>query len=98
MSITAKHLATFLMGAAAGAAIMKYNNMSKEEQEALVNNLKTKADDLKTEAEGAISNLQVYFEDLKGKGMDALKTHMGEAEHLVNEFINPKKDTGSTTA
>ncbi len=87
MSISPKHLATFLLGAAAGAAIVKYKSMSPEEQENLVNDLKSKADTVKTEAEVAVEKLAVYFEDLKEKGMEALKSQMGEAEAMINDIL-----------
>jgi nitrogen regulatory protein PII-like uncharacterized protein len=87
MSISPKHLATFLLGAAAGAAIIKYKSMSPEEQEALVSDLKTKANTVKDEAEVAVEKLAIYFEDLKTKGMEALKTQMGEAESIINDIM-----------
>ena len=33
MSVSAKHIATFIMGALAGVALTKYHNMSDEEKE-----------------------------------------------------------------
>jgi hypothetical protein len=85
--ISPKHLATFLMGAAAGAAIMKYNSMTPEEQDKLTGDLKQKAEDAQAEAKQAIAQLQDYFADLQTKGMDALKTQMGSAEQMIHEFI-----------
>ena len=38
--INPKHLATFLLGSAAVAAIMKYNSLSEEEKEKLMVDLK----------------------------------------------------------
>jgi len=43
MSVSAKHLATFIMGALAGVALTKYHNMSEEEKEKFVAGLKEKA-------------------------------------------------------
>ena len=50
MSVNAKHLATFILGAAAGVALNKY--LQTEEGEKTLNDLKEKASNLKTEAEG----------------------------------------------
>ena len=72
MSINAKHLATFILGAAAGVAAHKY--LQSEEGEKLLEDLKTKANDLKAEAEGAIDKAPEYFEELKAKGSDGLKS------------------------
>ncbi len=85
--ITPKHLATFLMGAAAGAAIIKYNSMTKEEQDALVDNLKQKAEDAKGEAKAAMDNLQDFFTNVQEKGMDTLKNQMGNAEVMIQDFL-----------
>ncbi|MBK7692247.1 MAG: hypothetical protein IPJ31_14470 [Bacteroidetes bacterium] len=60
--INPKHLATFLLGAAAGAAIMKYNSLSEEEKEKLMADLKAKADTVKNEAEEGFDKLKEYFE------------------------------------
>jgi hypothetical protein len=87
MPISAKHLATFLMGAAAGAAIMKYNSLSDEEKEKLVGDFKAKANEVKGEAENALSHLQEYFEEIKTKGLDTLKTQFGEAEGIFKDLF-----------
>jgi uncharacterized protein YicC (UPF0701 family) len=102
--ITPKHLATFLLGAAAGAAIMKYNSMTPEEQEKMLADLKKKAEDIQDEASKAFTQATGYFEDMSSKGMEALKTNMGTAENAVQEFINnmtkmaQKPDTGEQKA
>jgi hypothetical protein len=94
--ISPKHLATFLMGAAAGAAIMKYNSMTPEEQQNLIADLKQKAEDAQDEAKQAMTQMHEYFTDMQGKGMEALKTQMGSAEGMINDFIKnmtPPKTT-----
>ncbi|MFM2385771.1 MAG: hypothetical protein RL660_528 [Bacteroidota bacterium] len=95
--VTSKHMATFLLGVAAGAAIVKYKSMSEEEKEELMNNLKSKAEEVKTEAEATVSTLQTYFEDLREKGLDALKQYSGEAEKMVQDFMNQAKNAGGTS-
>lgn len=88
--VSTKHLATFLLGAAAGVAFMKYKSMSDEEKEALHSNLKNKADQVKNEAVDAMDKLKDYFEELKSKGGDALKEHMAEAENILNDLFKNK--------
>ena len=92
MSINAKHLATFILGAAAGVAAHKY--LQSEEGEKLLEDLKTKANDLKAEAEGAIDKAPEYFDELKTKGSEALKTSFPDAEgffkDLYAKFAGPK--------
>ena len=49
--VNPKHIATFLLGAAAGYALFKYNSMTDEEKEKMYADLKEKANKLKDEAE-----------------------------------------------
>ncbi|WP_221394839.1 YtxH domain-containing protein [Dyadobacter sp. NIV53] len=98
MSINAKHLATFVLGAAAGVAAHKY--LQSEEGEKLLEDLKTKANDLKSEAEGAIEKAPVYFDELKTKGADALKNGFPDAEgffkELYEKFVGNKGNQPAT--
>jgi hypothetical protein len=87
MSVNSKHIATFLLGAAAGFAAYKYANMSEEEKEKLMNDIKNKAKDLKTEAEGMADKAKEYFEELKTKGSSALKEQMGDVDGMMNDLF-----------
>ncbi|SKC17077.1 YtxH domain-containing protein [Dyadobacter psychrophilus] len=99
MSINAKHLATFILGAAAGVAAHKY--LQSEEGEKLLEDLKTKANNLKAEAEGAIDKAPEYFEELKTKGADSLKSSFPDAENFFKElyekFVGNKGAAGTAT-
>ena len=94
--VNPKHLATFLLGAAAGAAIMKYNSMNDEEKEKMMSDLKAKADTVKNEAEEGINKLKDYFEELKTKGEEVMKDQLANTENLMNDLFNPKKDDTKT--
>jgi ElaB/YqjD/DUF883 family membrane-anchored ribosome-binding protein len=87
MSVNSKHIATFLLGAAAGYAAFKYSSMSDEEKEKLMNDIKNKAKDLKTEAEGMADKAKEYFEELKTKGGSALKEKMGDVDGVMNDLF-----------
>ncbi len=50
MSVNSKHLATFLLGAAAAFGAYKYMKLTDEEKEKLAADLKEKANKLKTSA------------------------------------------------
>lgn len=94
--VNPKHLATFLLGAAAGAAIMKYNSMNDEEKEKMMSDLKAKADTVKNEAEEGINKLKDYFEELKTKGEEVMKDQLANTENLMNDLFNTKKDDTKT--
>jgi uncharacterized protein YicC (UPF0701 family) len=96
MSINAKHLATFILGAAAGVAAHKY--LQTEEGEKLLEDLKTKASDLKAEAEGVVDKAPEYFEELKTKGSEALKTSFPDAESFLREIFEKFKGTSGAAA
>jgi uncharacterized protein YicC (UPF0701 family) len=101
MSVTSKHLATFILGAAAGIALNKY--IQTEEGEKLMEDLKEKGNALKDEAEAALEKAPQYFEDLKtgasakmNEVIQNLKSQYPEAENMINELfaslIKPKQD------
>jgi ElaB/YqjD/DUF883 family membrane-anchored ribosome-binding protein len=94
MSVNAKHIATFMLGAAVGLALAKYMNMTDEEKDKMMNDIKDKANGFREEAEGAVSKAKDYFEELKTKGASAMKEHMAEAENMVNDLFGKKTAGG----
>jgi hypothetical protein len=98
MSVNAKHIATFLLGAAAGLAAHKYMTMTEEEKEKLMADIKAKANSFKDEAEGMAGKAKEYFEELRTKGGSALKDNLGDMENLFNELFGKKDQTDKTTA
>ena len=93
MSVNSKHIATYLLGAAAGLAIHKYATMSDEEKQKMADSIKEKANHLKDEAESGFEKMKDYFEELRSKGGDALKEHLADAEKMINDLFN-KKEAG----
>ena len=87
MGVSSKHLATFLLGAAAGAAAIKYSTMSEEEKEKLMTDIKAKAKDMKSEAEGMAEKAKEYFEELRTKGSSALKEKLGDVDGVINDLF-----------
>lgn len=85
-----KHIATFLLGAAAGMAAHKYMSMTDEEKEKLMADLKAKANAFKEEAEGMADKAKEYFEELRTKGSSAFKENMGDVDDLFNDFFGKK--------
>jgi chromosome segregation ATPase len=94
MSVNAKHIATFILGAAAGLAAAKYMSMSDEEKDKLAGDLKDKANKFKDEAEAAFNKAKDYFEELKAKGADAFKEHFADAEKMMGDLFAKKTPTG----
>jgi vacuolar-type H+-ATPase subunit H len=93
MSVNSKHIATFLLGAAAALAASKYMSMTPEEKDKLAEDLKNKANKVKSEAEDMMEKAKEYFEELKTKGGDALKEHMADAEKTMSNLFGKKEDT-----
>jgi uncharacterized protein YicC (UPF0701 family) len=85
MSVTAKHLATFILGAAAGVALNKY--LQTEEGEKFMDDLKEKSEKFKTEAEEALNHAPEYFENLKNEGTALLKEKFPEAENILKDLF-----------
>ncbi|MEZ0539079.1 YtxH domain-containing protein [Fibrella arboris] len=91
MAVNAKHLATFILGAAAGVALNKY--LQTEEGEKVMADLKEKGTQLKAEAEGAIDNAPEYFEKLKTQLAEMLKTNFPNAEQAIDDVLGKKPET-----
>ncbi len=98
MSVNSKHIATFLLGAAAALAASKYMGMTPEEKEKLAGDLKDKAHKMKDEAEGAFEKAKDYFEELKTKGAEAFKEHLGDAEKTFSDIFNKKEKPADTAS
>jgi hypothetical protein len=98
MSVNNKHLATFLLGAAAAFGAYKYLNMTDEEKEKLATDLKDKATKLKSQALDAEDKAVEYFNELKTKGGDALKEHMPKIEEFINNLFKGGSKTGADQA
>jgi gas vesicle protein len=93
MSVHPKHIATFLLGAAAGLAAAKYMSMTPEEKEKLADDIKDKANKFKAEAESFAEKAKDYFEELKTKGGEALKDNLADAEKMMNDLFGKKEKT-----
>ena len=99
MNVNSKHLATFLLGAAAAFGAYKYMNMTDEEKEKLANDIKDKANKLRKTALEAESQATDYFHELKDKGADALKEYLPKVdEFLENLFKGGTKATNGTSS
>jgi isopenicillin N synthase-like dioxygenase len=96
MSVNNKHIATFLLGAAAALAAQKYLTMSDEEKQKLASDIKDKANNFKTEAENFADKAKDYFEELKVKGGEALKEHMADAEQVLKNLFDKKENVSKT--
>lgn len=98
MSVNSKHLATFLLGAAAAFGAYKYMNMTDEEKEKLAADLKDKANKLKNSALDAEDRAMDYFNELKTKGGAALKEHMPKVEEFLENLFKSGSKTTNTTS
>lgn len=93
MAVNAKHLATFILGAAAGVALNKY--LQTEDGEKMLTDLKEKGNQLKTEAEGAIENAPDYFEKLKTQLAEFLTTNFPNAQQAVDDVLGKTADANA---
>lgn len=98
MSVNSKHLATFLLGAAAAFGAYKYMKLTDEEKEKLASDIKEKANKLKDSAVDAEKQAMEYFNELKSKGSDAMKEYMPKVEEFFeNLFKGGSKATTAST-
>lgn len=97
MPVGPKHIATFLLGAAAGLAAQKYMSMSDDEKEKLMADIKAKANAFKDEAEAAVDKASDYFEELKTKGSAQLKDEFKNIESLFSDLFGKKSGNHTPT-
>jgi len=90
MAVNAKHLATFILGAAAGVALTKY--IKTEDGEKMVENLKAQGNQFKSEAESALDNAPEYFDNLKTQLADLLRNNFPNAEQDINDVLGKKPE------
>lgn len=98
MSVNSKHLATFLLGAAAAFGAYKYMKMTDEEKEKLAADIKDKANKLKKTALDAEDQAMDYFNELKSKGADAMKEYMPKVEEFFEGLFRGSDKTTATSA
>jgi hypothetical protein len=98
MSVNNKHLATFLLGAAAAFGAYKYMNMTDEQKEKLAADIKDKANKLKTSAMDAEDKAMDYFSELKTKGSDSLKEFMPKMEEFFENLFKGGQKSSSTAS
>lgn len=98
MSVNSKHLATFLLGAAAAFGAYKYMNLTDEEKEKLAGDIKDKANKLKKTALDAEDQAMDYFNELKTKGADAMKEYMPKVEEFFEGLFKGGSKTTNTAA
>jgi hypothetical protein len=91
MSLNSKHLATFLLGAAAAFGAYKYMNMTDEEKEKLAASIKDKANKLKDHALNAEDQAMDYFNELKTKGAEAMKEYMPKVDGFFENLFKGTK-------
>jgi hypothetical protein len=98
MSFNNKHLATLLLGAAAAFGAYKYLNLTDEEKEKLANDLKDRANKLKSQAMDAEDKAADYFNELTAKGSDALKEYMPKVDEFIQNVFKGGAKSSTTTA
>ena len=101
MSVTNKHLATILLGAAAAYGALKYSKMSEEDKQKMADSIKDKFQQLKSDAEKSADTAKDYFSDLKDKATEMLKEHIPGIEKHFEDFFKgsaskPAEETAGT--
>jgi len=97
MGISTKSIATFLLGAAAGAAAFKYASMTDEEKRKFTQSIKTRAGKVREEAETGAEMAKDYFSELSREGAASLKEHWSDIEQYLRNLLG-KKNSGSANA
>jgi hypothetical protein len=85
------YVGAIILGAAAGLAILKYYNMSKEERQEFIDVLKNKAHDLLDDAENTVDRVNHYFAEIDTKSRNEWVDKLFVARRLLIDLFGSER-------
>ena len=85
------YVGAIILGAAAGLAILKYYNMSREERQEFIDVLKNKAHDLLDDAENTVDRVNHYFEEIDTKSRSEWVDKLFVARRLLIDLFGTER-------
>jgi len=84
-------IAAFILGAAAGVALLKYCNMPKEKRDAFFSHLKNTTNDLLDNAEVTVEKVEHFMDEIKSKGENEWIDKLYILKKMFREFYGSEK-------
>ncbi|HVZ97927.1 MAG TPA: hypothetical protein VG847_13690 [Chitinophagaceae bacterium] len=80
-------IASVILGASIGVALVKYYTMTEEEREAFWKKIKNIAEDLLDDAENTVEKVEAYFEEIKSKGENNLVEKLYVVRKMLKDLF-----------
>jgi phage-related protein len=80
-------IASIILGASIGVALVKYYSMTEEEREAFWERIKNITDELLDDAEHTVEKLEAYFDEIKSKGEDNLVEKLYVVKKMLKDLF-----------
>ncbi len=84
-------IAAVILGAAAGVALLKFFNMSKEDRNEFLSYIKDKTNHLLDNAEGTVERVEHYMDQIKAKDQGQIVDKLFVLKNMFKEFYGSEK-------
>ncbi len=80
-------IASIILGASIGVALVKYYTMTEEERETFWVRLKNIAEDLLDDAENTVEKVEAYIDEMKSKGENNLVEKLYVVKKMLRDLF-----------
>lgn len=84
-------IASLILGASIGFALLKFYSLSKEEREAFFDHLKNTTNDLLDDAEATVEKVEQYMSEIKLKGENEWIEKLYVLKKMLTDFYGTEK-------
>lgn len=84
-------IASLILGASIGFALLKFYSLSKEEREAFFDHLKNTTNDLLDDAEATVEKVEHYMDEIKLKGEGEWIEKLYVLKKMLTDFYGTEK-------
>jgi len=84
-------IASLILGASIGFALLKFYSLSKEEREAFFDHLKNTTNDLLDDAEATVEKVEQYMDEIKLKGENEWIEKLYVLKKMFTDFYGTEK-------
>ena len=84
-------IASLILGASIGFALLKFYSLSKEEREAFFDHLKNTTNDLLDDAEATVEKVEQYMDEIKLKGENEWVEKLYVFKKMFTDFYGTER-------
>ncbi len=83
-------VAAIILGAAVGLTLIRFFNLSQEERDQVISDIKRKTNDLLDDAEATVEKVKQYVEELKSKRPDEWTDKIFVVRNMLKDLYGPE--------